>query len=140
MSIIPDCRVDENYNADFLNEKDSEFISGYDYALTQILNLIQNNLEVYQNELTEISPYKDGCPEDEIYASRRDLFDIVEENKGLISNIISDWHERERDTIITSFIENMSEEEYENCKKTALEKNKGKEYYDSRSFAALMKH
>lgn len=52
--IFPDCRNDENYNERFLDPYDKRFIKGMDYALDVIKNLIEYNLEFYEDELTNV--------------------------------------------------------------------------------------
>lgn len=127
MSLFPDCRVDDFYNEDFLNEKDKEFINGMDYITEEIQNLFLSNLAVYMEDLN----YK------------QDLYKILEENKELLANIVNDWVEKERDVVITSMIDNMDESEYKVLRKKALEDNrtkeKPKEYYDSRKYACTGK-
>ena len=150
MSTFPDCRYDGSYNVDFLDEKDSEFVKGFDYALETIINLFSANLDVFQNELTETLAEGETCAEDEILSTKSDLYDsiieyyisiwlhwssrIISENNILLSCIIEQWHEMERDMLVTSMIDNMDDETYNLNRKIAIAKHKGK-YYDSRKFA-----
>lgn len=134
MSTFPDCRYDGSYNVDFLDEKDSEFVKGFDYALETIINLFSANLDVFQNELTETLAEGETCAEDEVFSTRSDLYDIISENNILLGCIIEQWHEMERDMLVTSMIDNMDDEIYNLNRKNAIAKNNGK-YYDSRKFA-----
>ena len=100
MTYIPDTRTDENYNEKYLNAQDKEFVKGYDYAVEQALNLL-NNTDVYD-----------------------ELDDLLDTNKALVNvdkceiveNALKDWLEGERDMLITSMIDNMDDTEYEAIK------------------------
>lgn len=137
--MFPDCRNDDFYNVDFLNNDDKEFIKGMDYALEAVKNLIDNNLETYEAELNEV--LEDGYEpeEDEIFSKRQDLYEVLEENKEIISNIIEHWHESERDMMITSMIDNMDDDEYKKNREEAINKHITDKYYDSRKFACTGK-
>lgn len=104
MSYIPDCRSDENYNEAYLNEMDKEFVRGYDYAVEQIVNLIENNSNVYP-ELDDILDYHKAV-------ACVDKVKIVKES-------IEEWAETQRDELITSMIDSMDEVEYEKNKVSA---------------------
>ena len=91
--IFPDCRNDEDYNERFLNACDKEFICGIDFALDAIKNLIENNLDFYENELTNIHKKGKTFCKDEVYVSRRDFFDILEENRKAVTAVIEDYME-----------------------------------------------
>ena len=100
MTYIPDCRKDENYNENYLNDDCTKFLAGYDYAVDQIANIF-NNLEVYPDleELLE------------------DNKAIIKENKADIAQeSMSEWMEGHRDELIVSMIDGMDEEEYEAIK------------------------
>lgn len=104
MTMIPDCRTDEDYNEKYLNDADKEFIKGFDYAVEHILNLFDGNEDTYS-----------------------DLADLLDSNKALVNvdkkKIVRDaaehWMEMERDEIITSMIERMDDDEYEKNKEAA---------------------
>lgn len=104
MTMIPDCRTDENYNEKYLNDANKEFIKGYDYAVEQILNLVDNNSDVYP-----------------------DFDDLLDPNKGIVNvdkkkivhEAVDAWAECQRDETITSMIDNMDDDEYEKNKKAA---------------------
>lgn len=50
MSYIPDCRNDENYNQKYLNDKDREFVRGYDWCTEEVVDNFFNNMDVYFDE------------------------------------------------------------------------------------------
>ena len=145
MSMFPDCRHDDFYNEDFLNKNDAGFLRGFDYALEIICNLIQNNLNAYENELTEVLEEGAVAPSDEVFSTREDLYDILSENADLVSSIITHWHESERDEIITLMIDNMDDDEYNQIRNKVLDANEKliesdkKEYFDTRKFACTGK-
>ena len=101
MSLIPDCRHDDTYNEDFLNKSDKAFIQGMDYALEQIKNLFLGNLDVYEDELTETLPEGEEKGDDEAFASREDLYEILQDNTEILAAVIWNWHEKERNEMIT---------------------------------------
>lgn len=93
MTYIPDCRTNEFYNEKYLVGDNLEFVKGYDWAVSEILNLFAN-LEVYF-ETNEIQ----GIP-----------------NAEKFKDAIEDWAEMGRDELITSMIDDMDEDEYEAIK------------------------
>ena len=44
---IPDCRTDEYYNVDKLNEHDKAEIAGYDWCAEEVVDSFFDNLDVY---------------------------------------------------------------------------------------------
>lgn len=131
---FPDCRFDKDYNEDFLDLTDKEFVKGYDYCVGQIVNFILNNLEVYRDELEEVGEDTD----DEVFSHSPYLFKILEDNAGIVAWVIEDKLERSRNELITSMIDHMDDLTYEQLKAQALEDNKLKEcpkqYIDTRRF------
>lgn len=96
MTYIPDCRTDPAYNEKFLNDKDKEFIRGYDYAVDCILNLF-TNLEVFPDFEELLDDHKA----------------IIKEGKTMIAQeSVGQWAEMDRDELITSMINSMDEIEY----------------------------
>jgi len=109
MSRIPDCRTDEYYNEKYLGKNDKAFVAGYDWAVSQIINLF-NNLEVYP-DLKELLDDKKA---------------VIKDNKVDIAIVaIEDWAEMQRDELITSMIDGMDEKEYQKIKE--LVDGQGKE-------------
>lgn len=132
MSMFPDCRVDDVYNYDFLDPVSKTHIDGFDEAATEIASLFQDNLDVYEDILNETLEKEETPDEDEVYSTRDDLYDILSENSELLTLIVLDWLETHRDELITAFIDEMDGNEYNDNRERALEKNKDKEYFDSR--------
>lgn len=132
--LFPDCRNDDTYNERFLNEDDKLYVLGLDMAVNSIITLFAGNLDVYENELTELCP-EGYTPEfDECFAKREDLYDILIENKEILCAIIKDWLENERNGLITSCIDSMEDDTYAKIKKEVLTRQpelKGK-LYDTR--------
>ena len=108
MSRIPNCREDECYNERYLDEAEKDIIKGYDWAVERIDNMM-DNLEVYQEDM-EI----DG---EDINLVR--LLKNHEDVSQCFRDCIKHWMEMERNTIITSFIDNMTDKEYEEAKHRA---------------------
>ena len=103
MSIIPDCRTDESYNQNYLNDTDAEFIAGFDWCTKMVVENFFNNLDNY--EIT------DGQGFDVI-----EYLEAHEEVAEELKNDMLQWIEGQRDELITSMIENMSDEEYDEIK------------------------
>ena len=100
MSRIPDCRTDEYYNQKYLDQINTVFIKGYDWAVKQIQNMF-NNLDCYPDLKLLLD----------------DKVAIIKDHKvGMVQTCIEDWAEMERDEMITSMIDNMSEDEYKAIK------------------------
>lgn len=115
--IYPDCRVDENYNEDFLIEEDKLVIRGYDLACEIATDFILSNIE--PEEILGV-----------LGANKvvRSVFSTV---KKYIHRELSRHLEASRDEIITSIIDNMDEDKYNEIREQALKDNPGK-YKDSR--------
>lgn len=136
MSLFPDCRNDDVYNENFLAEMDDQFVYGFDCALDAIINLFANNLDTYEEELTELCPEGYEKEEDEAFATRKDLYEIIENDKEIICAIIKDWLEMERNEVITSCIDGYDDDSYGALKVEALKRHpelKDK-LYDTRKF------
>lgn len=109
MSYIPDCRTDEYCNQKFLNERDKDFIKGYDWAVQQILGLFCDNLDVY--------------PE---------LMELFDDNKAIIKpdktkiakDAIEHWAEMERNEIVAGMLYSYDEEEYNKIREKVLNEEK----------------
>lgn len=104
MSNIPDCRADETYNQKYLNEKDKEYIKGYDYAVEEVLESFFGNIEMY-----DLS----------VEGEDIDIGRILENHESILNKLkesMMDYFESSRDEMITSMIDNMDEKEYEEIK------------------------
>lgn len=130
MSYIPNCRTDENYNQKYLNQKDKEFISGYDWCVEQVVdNFFDNNYDhddegylehILAQELPECMKdnYEMEAGTDE-NGQRKYEEREVKTYADLLRMQILAWVETERDELITSMIDDMSEEEYNANKEKA---------------------
>ena len=101
MTRIPDCRSDEYYNERFLSDDDKTFVKGFDWAVNTILTILDNT---------------------EVYEELDDLLDdnkaIIKEGKAqIVRESIQDWAEAGRNELITSMIDSMDEDEYEENKR-----------------------
>ena len=99
MSYIPDCRTDEYYNEKYLNEEDKEFVNGFDYCTKSAVECGFANIEDFFDEF-------------EIDVRPSDIGKVTE----ALEKWLLDWIESQRDEMITSMIDYMSEEEYEQIK------------------------
>ena len=122
MSHIPDCRTDEYYNQKFLGKSDKDFIRGFDWCTEQAVdNFFGNKMfglaypdsylghilcEEVPEELREEYDMEDS------FLGRGDEHRKVETYADLIRMKLLQWIEMERDELITSMIDNMSDEEY----------------------------
>lgn len=124
MSYIPDCRNDEYYNQKYLNEKDGEFVRGFDWCAEKAVDVFFDNLEAYfatdaylMHMLNEEMPKEMHDEYD-----WQDSFDGTGEKRivrtyldALRAHLI-DWMESSRDELITSMIDSMEEDEYKSIK------------------------
>lgn len=141
MSFIPDCRNDSVYNQKFVDKDDDIFLQGYDYAVEQIINLLGYNLDIYEEELTEVCPEDHEIEEDEAFATREDLFNIVDENKEILCAIVKDWLETTRNETITSMIDATPEEHFQEVRNEVLTLHPElkEELYDTRQYVVTGK-
>lgn len=95
MSYIPDCRTDKYYNEKYLNDRDSLFLRGYDYAVEQMKNMC-SNIEVFPPLMGIVH-----CRAEE---------ETLEE-------CIDMWAEMCRNEMITSMLDGMDEHEYEDIRR-----------------------
>lgn len=137
MSYIPDCRTDENYNEKFLNEKDSEFVRGFDWCVEMAVdNFFANEMFELQNA----DSYLGHILNEKLPEEMQSEYDVefrfagtgdketetrkVETYADLIRSKILDWIEMERDELITSMIDNMSDEDLDRNKQKVYEEDK----------------
>lgn len=99
MSYIPDCRTDEYYNEKYLNELDNEFVRGFDYCTTEAVECGFANIEDFFGEF-------------DIDVRPSDIRKVTE----AVEKWLLDWIEGQRDELITSMIDDMSDEEYTKIK------------------------
>lgn len=132
MSRIPDCRADEAYNEKYLNEIDSECITGYDFSIEDNINNFFNNISNWENDIAYalgLSEEESVNIDEEILDSDKDIEDYDEsefKEMGVVTALLItlkqrmlEWAENNRDEMITSMIENMKDSEYDELKAKA---------------------
>lgn len=126
MSYIPDCRTDEDYNEKYLNEKDFQFVRGYDWAVEQVIDNFFDNIEVTESDYL-MSVLNEELPDYlvqkyEVPASYKGEAEQEYETRtaktygDLLRMNLLRWAECGRDELITSMIDGMSDEEYQAIK------------------------
>lgn len=120
MSYIPDCRRDEFYNQRFLSGDNKAFIDGFDWcAENAVDNFFSNNYDY--DDGTEIAHFLNQkvpeCLREEYtmeytFGDRPDEERTVETYADLLRFELLHWMESCRNEMITSMIDNMSDEEY----------------------------
>lgn len=101
MSYIPDCRHHDAYNQKYLSEKDSTYVMGYDVCADEA-ECFFDNLHIYATQIKEAN---DGDVELLHY------FEKHPELLKVLTECLIDYLEMGRDELITSMIDNMSEED-----------------------------
>ena len=123
MSYIPDCRTDEYYNQKFLTGSDKEFVRGFDWCVeTAVDNFFDNEMfDLAQSDsylghiLNELVPeeLQEEYTQEHVFLNDgEDEHRTVTTYADLIRYKLLYWIEMERDELITSMIDNMSDEEY----------------------------
>lgn len=125
MSYIPDCRTDESYNQKYLNDKDKEFVAGFDWCAEMVADNFFDNLDVYFPDTDHMM----ALLNEKLPDSARDKYEMeftfgdrkpeprkVETFGDLLREKLLDWIERERDELITGMIDAMDEDEYTKIK------------------------
>lgn len=98
MSFFPNCRTDEDYNEKYLNEIDSQYISGFDIC-TESVDKFFNNLDIFE------------CKEDGF-----DLYNYLESHNEVRESLKKDiltFLERERNEYIVSIMVGYAEDDYD---------------------------
>lgn len=128
MSRIPNCRTDENYNEKYLNEKDTEFVRGFDWATEMAVDNFFDNFGFdIKLEDSYLSHFLlEEMPEhmQEEYTMEFTFADKKnkEEDRKAVTYLdyirykVLEWIELGRNDLITSMLDNMGEEEYEKIK------------------------
>ena len=124
MSLIPDCRNDADYNQKYLNDKDKEFVRGFDWCAEEAVDNLFDNLEYIEDDYIikllekEVPEYDQNEYEwepsfcaygEEIKDEKRKVRTVAD----YLRMILIYWIEAERDQLITSMIDNMDDDEYE---------------------------
>lgn len=123
MSYIPNCREDECYNQKYLRSDDLEFLRGFDWAVEMaVINFFDNNYTACFRDgyLEHLLTQKIPTEIDEEYDfplafSEKDgdtrRF-VIKTYADMLKSEILRFCETERDELITSMIDNYSEDEY----------------------------
>lgn len=120
--IMPDCRTDANYNQRYLKEEDAQFVRGYDWCAETVVDNFFDNLEMLQDDylmkiLNEKLPehheaygttYEWEC----CFAEEEPEERKIETYGDYFRSKLLDWMESDRDELIVSLIDDMTEEEY----------------------------
>lgn len=124
MSCIPDCRCDEYYNEKYLNERDKDFLRGFDWCAEMAADNFFDNIDDYFDE----DSYLGHRLHEELPESMKDEYEVesdldgatqlrkVETYADLLRSKILTWIEMERDELITSMLDGYGEEEYQEIK------------------------
>lgn len=124
MSYIPDCRTDENYNIEHLNDDDKSFVQGFDWCVEMAVdNFFDNEMHDLLNEDSFIGHIL-SMELPDLMKTTYDLpltyvtKDTSEDEKvrtlqintyaDLIRARILEWIEMERDELITSMVDNAA--------------------------------
>ena len=116
MTYIPDCRTHEVYNFDNLSEENKRNIIGYDWCAEMVVDNFFNNLDVYfagdsylMHILNEKLPeeLKEEYEFETAFADGEPEVRKVETYADLLRSKLLDWIEDERDTLITSMIDDQ---------------------------------
>lgn len=111
---IPDCRTDEFYNVDKLNEKDRTEIAGYDWCAEEVVDNFFDNLDVcFDDDSVLMETLGKEVPASlQTEYEMEDSFDgqketrVVKTYADLLRMSILDHIERNRDEVIVSMIDN----------------------------------
>lgn len=114
MSLIPDCRTDENYNEKYLVKLDKEYIKGFDYVAQDAINCFFANFDDNEDSyLTHM--LNEPLPENLIHTFESPVedesFEVIT-YLDLLKEKLVEFIEDERDEMITSMIDHYTEEEY----------------------------
>ncbi|HCJ37809.1 MAG TPA: hypothetical protein DHV37_05725 [Erysipelotrichaceae bacterium] len=104
MSYIPDCRTDEYYNEKYLKHNSKLFVKGFDWAVKEICMMF-SNLEVFP-----------------------DVYGMLanDDDAQKVEDAIKFWAESARNELITSMLDDMTDEEYEEIKECVDGEGRGK--------------
>lgn len=122
MSYIPDCRTDEFYNEKYLNEKDAEFVRGFDWCCEMAADIFFDNLP-FAEDSHLMHVLNEEIPEDthEEYDIESE-FDVPAQHRIVktyadkLRALLLDFIESERDELIVSMIDGMDDAEYKAIK------------------------
>ena len=125
MSRIPDCRSDEYYNQKYLSSADRREIFGFDWCAETVENFFANLEWLDENEKL-LKFLEKEMPEEEQEENEWDYITLNGERETGKEKLVTyadylraaliEWIEMERDEVITSLIDSMTDEEYTKIK------------------------
>lgn len=128
MSYIPNCREDNSYNEKYLNDKDKEFLGGYDWATEMAVdNFFDNNYLKYFSDdsylshiLTQPVPkyLREQYLMEFAFGDKKPEHRTVETYADLLRMQILECLEVTRNELITSMLDAMGLDEYEAMKES----------------------
>ena len=120
MSYIPDCRTDEFYNEDKLNEQNKEEIRGFDWCAEMVVDNFFDNMDVpFSDESYIMHLLSEEVPESmqETYTfefshgENEPQERTVKTYADLLRLKLIDWIEGERNELIVSMIDGQASED-----------------------------
>lgn len=147
--LFPDCRNDDYYNQDFLDQNDHEFINGFDWCMQMAVDNFFDNIEDYLESDKLSSFLNKKVPENlkdkyemeftlPVSEPRENETRTIKTFGDYLRFKLLEYIESERDELITSMIDHMDEKVYKARRNKVLKDNakqdNPKEYYDSRKF------
>ncbi len=115
MTYIPDCRTDENYNIEKLNNENQIYVRGFDHCAEDAVKSFFYNLDVYYDDDSYfMHHFNEMLPQDVLdgFVDEDDLDDDQEPVRtygDLFKNHLLHWIESERDQLITALIDGQLE-------------------------------
>ena len=129
MSYIPDCRSDEYYNQKYLTGDDKKVIWGFDWCVEMVVDNFFDNFDVVDSDyLDRVLTQPLLLPEGEqVEYTMEDTFSFFQEeslpeHKKLETYLdylwykLRMWIESNRNELITAFLDEMDEDEYQKVK------------------------
>ena len=124
----PESERQENaYYQGYLNDKDAEYIAGYDYAVDDVFESFFYNIDIYADDIEEcdvdfeaFEHYFSEFIAREYTDEPLDLDEVGDTHIRLMLTMFRSFQhyaEMERDEMGTGLIENMEESEYDECRK-----------------------
>ena len=114
----PDSKEPNPYYEEYLNEKDREFLRGYDWALEQSVDHFFNNLDLFEDG--EFEKYLNSeLPEELKDQYEMEYRDGSKEVRKVVTYAdymrmkLLEFAESDRNSLVTSMLDEMDHEEYE---------------------------
>lgn len=117
MTYIPDCRTDENYNFEKLNNENKIYVGGFDHCCEEAVKSFFDNLDVYYDQDDYFMHYFNEMLPQNVLDGFVDDADIADDQEpvrtygDLFKNHLLHWIESNRDELITALIDKQWEKE-----------------------------